>query len=556
MAGLNLAAQDHMWVFFTDKGHEVEQQLTEPTHFLSPVAIARKTAAGISIGVSDLPVNTAYLAELQAFCPQIVSTSRWLNAAVVPMDSDWGAILNLPFVRGVKAVGRLVQTETTPGHEGPEINDVNSPFLYGRARHQNDMLKVDALHQQGMTGTGVRIAIFDAGFSGADTIEVFDSLRSRNGILAVYDFVGEDTDPYHSSAHGTQVLSTIAANLPGKMVGTAPHVEVVLARTEDPRGETQQEEHNWVKAMEWADSIGVDIIHSSLGYNRFDDEAESYEYEQMDGNTAIISKAADMAASRGIIVTVSAGNEGSNSWRYITAPCDADSVLCIGSVDRYQKHSLFSSIGPSADGQVKPDVVAMGSRATVASSNNRISTSNGTSFSSPTVAGMVACLRQAHPDRSNMEIIQAIRLSGDQYNFPDEKYGYGIPNAQIADSLLKEVKDLSTVKRTMEGKPARGRQQAASNKVPLIRYQPKFTENPNTELQQKPKVIKMSNQTHAIESVMVKQGKKHITLDDKSIKVARSGKKAKVVIGHLVPDSYYLEVKTSGGTEYIPFRIE
>lgn len=562
--GLEMSAQDHMWVFFTDKGADADCRLTQAHNFLSPASLAQKAAQGIEIGLQDLPVSAAYLAELASFTPQIVSSSRWLNAAVLPMDSEWDQILELPFVRGVKAMGLLVRNDFrdsgSPEIEAatePIIHDASAPFQYGRARHQNDMLSITALHSKGITGQGVTVAIFDAGFSGADSIHVFDSLRNKGGIIAAYDFVESDENPYHGSAHGTQVLSTIAANLPGKMVGTAPHVKVVLARTENPRGERQQEEYNWVDAMEWADSIGVDLIHSSLGYNQFDDTTESYTYEQMDGNTAIITRAADEAAKRGIIVTVSAGNEGSNSWRYITAPCDADSVLCIGSVDRHQKHSLFSSIGPSSDGQIKPDVVAMGSRATVANPNNRISTSNGTSFSSPTVAGMVACLRQAHPKRSNMDIIQAVRLSSDQFNFPDEKYGYGIPNARIADSLLQNVKDLRTVKREMAEKPPRGpKSKPEKPPVAVIRYQPKFTENPTTTIVKTAKVLKLSNDTHQIESVKVMQGKKHITLDAKSIKVAKSGKKAKVVSHNLVKDQYYLEIRTSGGTEYIPFRIE
>jgi serine protease AprX len=562
-ASWSLHAQDHMWVFFTDKGVAVEDRLAEPTAFLSQESIAQKAAKGITITEQDLPVSCDYLSRLEACGAKITGTSRWMNAAVLPMDSQWDEVLALPFVKGVKPVGVLVRAEAegaeglaAEGHD-PELRIQDRLFMYGRARHQNDMLDIASLHNRNLTGKGVKVAIFDAGFTAVDTIDVFDSLRNANGIIAAYDFVDNDADPYHGAAHGTQVLSTIAANMPGRMIGTAPHVKVLLARTENGRSETQQEEYNWVRAMEWADSIGVDIIHSSLGYNLFDDQAENYAYEDLDGNTAIISRAADRAAARGIIVTVSAGNEGSVPWRYITAPCDADSVLCIGSVDRYEKHSLFSSLGPTPDGRVKPDVVAMGSRATVASPNNRISSSNGTSFSSPIVAGMVACLRQAHPDRSNMDIIQAVRLSGDQYNFPDEKYGYGIPNAKIADSLLTHVKDLSKVKREMSEKPVRGRPrpQVAQQK-PVLRYQPQFTANPTTQISQTAKVLKLSNESQQIKGVKVMQGKKEITLDAKSIKVARSGKKAKVVSKYLKEGEYYLEVVLDDSKEYLPFRKE
>ncbi|MFK7921653.1 MAG: S8 family serine peptidase [Bacteroidia bacterium] len=556
MIGL-LPAQDHLWVFFTDKGEDVSCQLQSPISFLSQDALDRKAASGIEVTAQDLPVSQTYIAQLEAQNIEIISTSRWLNAAVILRQNDLESVMNLDFVKGIKTVGVLVQTGLNDEEtESIELDALApSPLMYGRARHQNDMLSISPLHEKGVTGRGVRIAVFDAGFKGADTITVFDSLRMQNRLVAAKDFVDGDDNVYHASAHGTQVLSTIAANSPGKMVGMAPHVTVLLARTEDARSETRQEEHNWVKAVEWADSMGVDIIHSSLGYALFDTDDESYKYENMDGNTTIISRAADMAAARGIIVTVSAGNEGSHPWRHITAPCDADSVLCIGSVDRYTKHSLFSSIGPSADDRVKPDVVAMGSLTTVASPNNRISRSNGTSFSGPLIAGLVACLVEAHPERSNMEIIQAVRLSADQYVFPDEKYGYGIPSAALADSLLANVKDLNDVSISMDGKPQRGRVAQSKPAETVLRYEPKYTENPSTSLVQTAKVLKLANAEMPITAIKVMKGRQQIILDPSSLKIAGSGTKAKIKTKYLLPDDYYLVIKVGDKEELIPFKV-
>ncbi|MEO0468800.1 MAG: S8 family serine peptidase [Bacteroidota bacterium] len=558
-------AQERMWVFFTDKGPEVNCQLTQPENLLGPEAIAKRKQLSIPLTESDVPVYADYVAQT-AEIAQPISRSRWLNAVVVEGDAkDFQQILDLPFVRDIRPVATLVkaayneaelpQADETFMEEDPIV----SPFQYGRARHQNDMVQIMPLHAKGVTGKGVKIAVFDAGFRGADTIDVFDSLHTAGRLLAAYDFVDDDKDVYHASAHGTQVLSTIAANLPGKMVGTAPHVSVILCRTEDARSETRQEEHNWVKAMEWVDSIGVDIIHSSLGYSTFDTQDESYTYEQMDGNTTIITKAADVAAAKGILVTVSAGNEGNGTWHYITAPCDGDSVLCIGSVNRYQKRSSFSSFGPAADGRIKPDVVAMGSRTTVASPSNRISSSDGTSFSGPIVAGLVACLRQAHPDRSNMDIIKAIQLSGDQTSMPDEEYGYGIPRAYMADSLLSNVEDLSTVSIEIAEKPKRGRKaKPASGGMPVIRSEPQFTENPQTVLDQSPKLLKVTTAASGakIKDVKVMRGRKRVSLGAKGMKLNKKQTLAKIKLKDLAADQYYIVVKTDQYEEKIPFEVK
>ena len=562
-ACLSLQAQfsSHLWVFFADKGENPATRLAEQ-ELLSQEALSLRAAKGILVTEADLPVWPEYVNGLKGQGWSVVSQSRWLNAVVVDAEGvDVDQILALDYVLGVRPTASLVmkgREETT--HELPPIidqDDKTSPFNYGRARLQIDMMNANGLHGKGLTGAGVRVAVFDAGFRGADTIAVFDSLHLQNRILATYDFVKDTSWVYHAHAHGTQVLSTIAANLPQKMIGSAPHASFLLARTENSSSETRQEEYNFVNAIEWADSIGVDIIHASLGYSTFDSDEESYSYKDLDGNTAVITKAVDIAASKGILVTVAAGNEGTNSWKHIVVPCDADSVLCIGAIDRFQKRSGFSSIGPTADGRIKPDVVALGSRAIVASPNNRISSSNGTSFSSPLVAGLVACLKQAHPDRSNMDIIQAVRLSGDQYNFPDAEYGYGIPDGVFADSILTHVKDLSQVKIAMEEKPIRGRRPAETTASNLLNSpRVTYTANPKTVLKQTKKalIIQTKSSQADIQRFSLHKGRKKVSVTGSEVR--QKAQQLKIKTKSFSQGEYYLHIVTDKFEEYIPFTIE
>jgi serine protease AprX len=286
------------------------------------------------------------------------------------------------------------------------------------------------------------ISIFDAGFLRMDTIAAFDSLWLQGRVLTYRDFVNQDTTIFDEHNHGMNVASTIVANLPGIMVGTAPHATLILARTENVFSETHQEEDNWLMAAEWADSLGADQIHSSLGYTTFDPGEGDFAYADLDGNTTIISRAADMAAARGILVVNSAGNEGGGPWRHISAPCDGDSVLCVGAVDITGSYAGFSGVGPSADGQIKPDVVAMGLNVAAVGNTGVVGNTSGTSFSAPIMSGFAACLHQAHPLRSNMQILRAIQQSASQYTNPDSLLGYGIPDACKADSLLHIVDSL------------------------------------------------------------------------------------------------------------------
>ena len=564
-----MPAQQKEWVFFTDKGPDIACQLAQPLELLSEEALSRRQALGIEISETDLPVFQGYLLALSKHSPRILSTSKWLNAAVVVADeSEMAAIKALPFVMNTQAVRKLVPasvvaapaTELAANENANVIG--NHGFEYGRASHQNEMINIPAYHDKGFTGKGVRIAIFDGGFMGGDTIAVFDSLRIRGQVLRTYDFVENQEDVYHSHPHGTQVLSTIAANLPGKMVGTAPDANFMLCRTEDTRSETEQEEYNWLRAVEWVDSLGIDIIHSSLGYTNFDDPKTSHKYSDLDGNTAVITKAADLAASKGILVTTSAGNEGGGAWRYIAAPCDADSALCIGAVDKYTKLSFFSSVGPTADGRTKPDVVAMGTRTTVAHPNNKIYGGNGTSYSAPIMAGFVACLLQAHPDKPMMEIIRATRLSADQAGLPDNNYGYGIPDAIKADSLLKAVRYLAALKVEMTEKPLRGRKPKPSppQKVdppvkasaPEVAVEMDFDNYTKAETG---KILKITAAKSAtIKKVVVYQGKKKITFDPDDLII--EGSVLTLNTEYLMKGKYEIKLVANKFKERVPFSVE
>jgi serine protease AprX len=395
--------QEYNWIYFSDK------PLCE------------------NIDILDCPVNSDYLEELKKMGVEVVGTSNWLNAACVKgtLNSD-----SFEFISRVNPLGRY-----TCKSNGVPFDTTT----YGNSRHQLRMLGLDYLHDKGFTGNGVKIALFDAGFFNVDSMTSAKSMRDEGRIVETYDFVLDDTLSYRNSAHGRYVLSIAGGNLKDSLVGAAPGGSFYLARTENEHVETHLEEYYWVYALEWASNHDVDIIHSSLGYSRFDTLQGDYSYSDMDGETTIITQATDIAVSKGIFVTNSAGNEGNSEWRYITAPCDGKGVLCVGAVDSFKRRARFSSVGPSYDQRVKPDVMAMGRKTSFQSKEGEIQQGNGTSFSGPLIAGMVACLMEAHPNSTNQEIFNAIIQSADRYNNPDTLYGYGIPNAIIADSILSKL---------------------------------------------------------------------------------------------------------------------
>lgn len=426
--------------------------LSEPSAYLSERAIERRLFQEIPLSETDLPVNPEYILNLKMQGAKIFYTSKWLNTVIADIDNEnaVNAIRALDFVKEVRS-SRAIEAKKShqpfkrffSQEKFEKINTRSTKsttvgFNYGPSANQAQMLKIDQLHNQGYTGNGMVIAVLDAGFNSADVMPVFDSLFSTSRILGTRDFVQPGNSVYNTilSVHGTMVLSTMGGNLPGQIIGTAPHASYYLFRTEDATAEYLMEEYYWVQAAEYADSLGVDIFNTSLGYTRFDNPQEDHTYEDMNGDSTPITIGADLAAQKGILVINSAGNEGANPWHYISAPADGDSVMAVGAVDENGIYAYFSSVGPTADGRVKPDVAAQGYNAIVASVPSGIAMASGTSFSSPILTGAAACLWQANPTYTNMEIQNAIKASGNSASNPNNNLGWGIPDFLLANSLL------------------------------------------------------------------------------------------------------------------------
>jgi hypothetical protein len=435
------------WIQFTDKDGS-PYSLSNPGEFLSQACIDRRIKQGIGFDELDLPVNPQYISEVLDLCDcEVHQVSKWFNAVTINLDDSLtaAAIGELPFVAQVKSVRRIKNN-----NQDDEKNVIQKSahkrddascegFLpYGEGFRQIEMLNGHLLHAMDHTGRGVRIAQFDSGWNLTNVLPAFEKLREEGRIAMTRDFVFTTSpDVYVLSNHGTFVLSTMASWWPDSLIGTAPEATYYLFRTEDPLSENLVEEDNWVAAAELSDSLGIDIINSSLGYSLFDDPEMNHTYGDMNGNTTRCSIAADIASDKGILVVNSAGNSGNSAWRYITAPSDGDHVLCVGAVDANEVKAGFSGFGPSSDGDIKPNVAAMGQATAYAALDSTVRTGNGTSFSSPVIAGLAACLMEAFPDKSNFEIKEAIERSASQFNAPDDSLGYGIPDFMLAFQILQ-----------------------------------------------------------------------------------------------------------------------
>lgn len=445
-------------VQFKNKGSN-PYSLTNPLAYLSQRAIDRRTKYSIPLDSTDLPVTPQYIDSIRlAGAVLILNTSKWLNSVSIK-TTDAAALAKIsgfPFVQSVSAIALRVNNESTlidkfsmernqqPLTQQRESNITSDFYNYGASDGQVRIHNGAFLHNIGLRGQTMILGMLDAGFNNYLTVHAFDSVRANGQILGIYDFVAKDSSVNEDFAHGMECFSTIAANIPGQFVGTAPKASFYLFRTEDASSEYPIEEHNWVCGAERVDSAGGDVISSSLGYNTFDPPltGASHTYADMNGNTTMAAIGADLAAKKGILVVNAAGNEGANSWHYIVTPADGDSVLAVGAVNTSGDVANFSSYGPSSDGQIKPDVASVGVAAVVQFPNNTIGTSNGTSFACPNMAGLATCLWQGFPEFNNMKIIDALHQSGSKASSPNDRVGYGIPDMKKAVMIL--LKEFST----------------------------------------------------------------------------------------------------------------
>jgi len=435
-------------IYLKDKGTNNNNDFSSED-LLSEKAVKRREKAGIPVpDFRDIPVFSGYIDQITALGFKLHCTSRWMNTALFKtvVMSDVNALLKLPFVSEVKIVKNSSgKSESYDKLSFKTVQENLPPFDQPLL-----MLNGRMVHNSGLNGNGILIAVLDGGFSNADKISSLDGLRSRNGIKGTFDFVEKDEFVYGFHNHGTAVLSVLAGYIPESIEGTAQGADFWLLRSEDTGSEFPVEEDFWAAAAEFADSLGADIISSSLGYCTFDDPLMDYKFSDMDGNRTFITQAADIAASKGILVVNSAGNERNKTWIRIIAPSDGDSVLAIGAVDGYGSISAFSSAGPSYDRQIKPDVVSQGVSVPVQVQASIIDRSSGTSFSCPIISGMCACIMQAVPVAVNSEIISALHSASDRFLKPDSLYGYGIPDIaevinRLQDKYIRKPGDRSEV---------------------------------------------------------------------------------------------------------------
>lgn len=415
--------------------------LKKPEAFLSRKALERRKRYGIKLDEYDLPVSPQYINELRSKGMSIHCVSKWNNTVVVETADTLKAraLENLKFVYRVELVwvgpdSALIRHNVADRKKKVDNKTKTSEHHYGAAQKQVEMLNVQRLHAQGFKGEGMTIAILDGGFNNADAIKGLSKVR----ILGTRNFVNPSLDLYAEDAHGMEVLSCIAANTPGELVGTAPEVSVYLFQTEDGRSEQQVELDNYCAGLELADSLGCDVVTASLGYYKFDYPEMNLPYAALDGRTAVNSHSASLAASRGMLLLNSAGNEGDDTWKKIGFPADAVDILAVGAVKSDSINTTFSSLGFSADGRVKPDAMAMGQSCAVYDTKGRITHVNGTSFSCPILCGAVTCLWQAHREKTPLQIIDAIHAAGHYADAPNEVYGYGIPDIWKAHDILSK----------------------------------------------------------------------------------------------------------------------
>lgn len=437
-------APNKYWIQFTDK-NDTPYSISNPEEFLSERAIQRRLDYNIAIDQYDIPVNQSYIQAVAEKGATILNPSKWLNGVTIELSDPAiiDEIESLPFVQNVREfhnniIKQEIKKKTFFANEFISVSEnIDYRDYYGMAYNQINQLNGIALHETGYKGQGMWIGLCDGGYDYVDKHEVFEDMYNNDRLLGTRDFVYKDGNVYNESSHGTSCLSLMAGNIPDKYVGTAPLASYYLCRTEDVKSENLIEEYNWVSAAEFLDSLGIDIISTSLGYVDFDNPQWNHVYSDLDGETSIITIGSEIACSRGILCVTSAGNDGDTGFPYISAPADGENVLTVGAVDKDGYKASFSSIGPTYDNRIKPDVMAHGYDVTVASTwGNGYSDGSGTSFSCPVLAGMAACLWQANKQLPASAIREVLRQNGNYSHNPDNYYGYGIPDFKAAFEAL------------------------------------------------------------------------------------------------------------------------
>jgi len=424
-------------IYLSDKGG-ANQEIIPVSELLSERAIERRYKNGIATDINDTRIHQPYIDSLQSMGLRVHCRSKWLNTVTVASTTqlDEQIIESIGFIDSILFVRPPLSTKTM--RESVKLMIEEELTLAPPYYWQLQLSRGNFLHDMGMRGKSVLIAVLDGGYADADNIESLTMLINEGRVRYTYDFVLGNEYVFNYSSHGTAVLSILAADLPGSLTGSAPEASYLLLRTEDGFSEYLIEEDLWVAGAEFADSAGADIITSSLGYSRFDDSTMNYTYSHLDGNSTFVSRGAEMASGRGIIVVNSAGNARDDPWIYVTSPADSEGVIAAGAVDGYGKISEFSSAGPTSDGRIKPDIVALGVDVSYQTKPGVIKTGNGTSFACPIISGLTACLMQSVPDANIYDIKKALKLGADRYINPDTLYGFGLANFHNAFVFLNE----------------------------------------------------------------------------------------------------------------------
>ena len=447
--GVELVAQvqvapDKYWIQFTDKNN-TPYSIDRPEDFLGERAIQRRIKYGIALDEKDIPVNPSYIEAVKNTGVTILNPSKWLNGVSVETYdmSAIDAIAQLPFVEKTRALQdeplKQILKERSflkeANVEGVVVTEMARNH-YGSALTQIELLNGVSLHEMGFQGEGVWIGICDSGYQGADVHDAFQNMRDEGRLLGTRDFVYKNGIVYSDDHHGTACLGIMAGYIPNTYVGTAPKASYFLCRTENVNTENIIEEYNWVSAAEYLDSLGIDIISTSLGYISFDDEQMTHDYADFDGKTCVVTIGSEIASSKGILCVAAAGNEGDTQFPYIGAPGDGKNVLTVGGVRADGQKTSFSSIGPTYDGRIKPDVMSFAYAVSLVSPGGGFYEGNGTSFAAPSMSGMLACFWQAKPMASESEIRKVIKESADNYSTPNSEHGYGIPDFEKALGML------------------------------------------------------------------------------------------------------------------------